>query len=160
MKCQNCTNKETKVTDSRVRKDGSRVRQRKCQKCNFRFKTTEILGEPTTQLPLLVLRVRKKDGRIVDFDESKLINSISIAIQKQDRLNVPLTDIVMAVKEDFNAAIDANPIDTQQIGEHILMELKKHNVLAYIRYASVYKDFKTTNDFMEFVSHITAHDPS
>ncbi len=155
MKCQNCDNKETKVIDTRVRKNGSRIRLRKCHHCQTSFKTTEILGEPTTLLPLLVFKVRKRDGTIVEFDEIKITNSISISIRKPDRASVPLSDIVMAVKEDCQASIDGHIIDSTKIGERILVELKKYNVMAYIRYASIYMDLKTVDDFTALLHNLT-----
>lgn len=155
MKCEKCGNTDTKVTDSRVNKNGSRVRLRCCEHCNHRFKTTEILGVPKSLLPLLANKVQKKDGTIVDFDEDKLINSISISIPKADRNSVPLLDIVNAVKQEFDSSIDGTIVNTRQIGDCVLNEIKKHNLLAYIRYASVYKDFKSVELFNQFVRDVT-----
>jgi len=142
MKCRYCTCTESKVIDSRPTDDGSAIRRRReCAGCGKRFTTYEKIEE----LPIMVI---KKDGRREPFNSEKILNGIRRACQKrpisaadQDKL---VEDVV---REVFNSL--EQEIPSSRIGELVMQRLKDLDEVAYVRFASVYRQFKDLNTFMQ-----------
>ena len=142
MKCRYCACLESKVIDSRPTDDGSAIRRRReCMACGKRFTTYEKIEE----LPIMVI---KKDGRREPFDSTKILTGIRRACQKrpisaaaQDKL---VEDVV---REVFNTL--EQEIPTTRIGEFVMQRLKELDEVAYVRFASVYRQFKDINTFMQ-----------
>ena len=145
MKCPFCGYEDTKVTDSRSI-GGKTRRRRECSSCGKRFTTYETVETP-------VILVNKKDNTFEPFDRAKLIQSMSIAVKKRP---VSVNDINGIVEEIENtcASNSLSQISTIQIGNIVLDSLKRLDHVAYIRFASVYKDFSDTASFLELISEI------
>jgi transcriptional repressor NrdR len=141
MRCLKCASLEDKVIDSRINKDGTSIRRRReCLACGQRFTTTEeILRDG-----LLVI---KRDGRRDDFDRSKMLAGIRRACEKRpvdiEQINMIVTDITTTLQERFD-----DEIPSQAIGELLMEKLHQIDKIAYVRFASVYKDFRDVNEFM------------
>ena len=148
MKCPNCGYIETKVVDSR-QTDTKIRRRRSCTECGYRFTTFE-----TAEKPLLM--VIKKDGSLEPFLRNKLIVGVFNAIKKRP-VNVGQVEKIADEIENLAANQMISHISTRQIGEIILEHLKDIDDVAYIRFASVYKDF---NDIESFVKVIVELDES
>lgn len=141
MKCPFCSFLEDKVIDSRLSQDGSTTRRRReCLGCAKRFTTYERVEEA---LPL----VAKKDGRREIFDRTKILNGIMKACEKRP---VSLDEIERAVARLETRFIDSGEreIPSSSIGEAVMDELKGLDEVAYVRFASVYRDFRDINEFM------------
>ena len=142
MKCRYCACVESKVIDSRPTDDGSAIRRRReCIACGKRFTTYEKIEE----LPIMVI---KKDGRREPFDSTKILTGVRRACQKrpvpaaaQDKL---VEDVV---REVFNTL--EQEIPTARIGEFVMLRLKDLDEVAYVRFASVYRQFKDINTFKQ-----------
>ncbi|MEA5047765.1 MAG: transcriptional regulator NrdR [Eubacteriales bacterium] len=142
MKCRYCASTESKVIDSRPTEDGSAIRRRReCMNCGKRFTTYEKIEE----IPIMVV---KRDGRREPFDSEKIRMGIRKACEKrpvaadaQDRLVEDVT------REVFNTL--ASEVTTRDIGEIVMKKLKDVDEVAYVRFASVYREFKDTQTFMK-----------
>ena len=135
MKCPFCGYDDTRVIDSRPSEDGSTIRRRRnCEKCQKRFTTYEKVET----MPLIVI---KKDGSRQTFDREKLIERILRACHKR---KVSITEIENAALSSLN-----KEISTSEIGEKVLMGLWKMDEVAYIRFASVYREFADLDSFLE-----------
>ncbi len=142
MKCRYCASTESKVIDSRPTEDGSAIRRRReCMSCGKRFTTYEKIEE----IPIMVV---KRDGRREPFDSDKIRFGIRKACEKrpvaadaQDRLVEDVT------REVFNTL--ASEVTTRDIGEIVMKKLKDVDEVAYVRFASVYREFKDTQTFMK-----------
>ena len=142
MKCRYCASIESKVIDSRPTEDGSAIRRRReCMNCGKRFTTYEKIEE----IPIMVV---KRDGRREPFDSEKIRNGIRKACEKrpvgadaQDKLVEDVT------REVFNTL--ASEVTTRDIGEIVMRKLKDVDEVAYVRFASVYREFKDTQTFMK-----------
>jgi transcriptional repressor NrdR len=145
MRCPKCTSIEDKVTDSRISKEGNTIRRRReCLECGNRFTTTETLV-------LDGMVVIKRDGTRQDFDREKLVRAVRAACHKRP---VDVEQITMLV-EDVIDAIEArfeNEIPSQAIGEGVMQRLRSVDQVAYVRYASVYKEFRDVSEFMSEIS--------
>lgn len=142
MKCPFCGYDDTRVIDSRPSEDGSTIRRRRnCEKCQKRFTTYEKVET----MPLIVI---KKDGSRQTFDREKLIERILRACHKR---KVSITEIEKLADEIENAALSSmnKEISTSEIGEKVLMGLWKMDEVAYIRFASVYREFADLDSFLE-----------
>ncbi len=144
MKCPFCENLEDKVIDSRTSKEGNAIRRRReCLKCGKRFTSYERVEDV---VPMVV----KKDGRREPFDNGKIKNGLHIACKKRpietDRLDVIVDDI-----EKKLIGLGVKEIQSTWIGEQIMSELKRLDKVAYVRFASVYHQFKDINDLMDEV---------
>ena len=147
MKCPTCHYKETKVIDSRLNSDGSSIRRRReCLKCEKRFTTYEYVE----QVPLMVV---KKDGRRQPFDRSKIISGLVKACEKRpvsiDKIEEITTEVERAIQRQFDREVQAN-----FIGEMIMEKLAAIDEVAYVRFASVYRQFRDVNQFMTELKHI------
>jgi transcriptional repressor NrdR len=141
MKCPYCTKIDNKVIDSRLSKDGRMIRRRReCLECGRRFTTYEKLEDV---LPMVV----KKDGRREPFNREKILSGIRKACQK---LPVSMTDIEEFVDflELYFQELGKKEIDSSEIGERVIQKLKEWDEVAYVRFASVYRQFKDINEFM------------
>lgn len=141
MKCPFCGYEDTRVIDSRPSEDRSTIRRRRiCEKCQKRFTTYEKVET----MPLIVI---KKDGSRQTFDREKLIERILRACHKR---KVSLTEIEKLADEIENAALSSlnKEISTSEIGEKVLMGLWKLDEVAYIRFASVYREFVDLDSFL------------
>ncbi|MBO5914071.1 MAG: transcriptional repressor NrdR [Clostridia bacterium] len=141
MKCPSCGHTEDKVIDSRPSSDGASIRRRReCLKCQKRFTTYENIET----LPLIVI---KKDLSRETFDRNKILNSI---IRACDKRQVTLSQMDAVVTEIENALQNTlqNEITSERIGEMVMEKLKGLDEVAYIRFASVYRQFKDIGAFM------------
>lgn len=142
MKCPFCGYDDTRVIDSRPSEDGSTIRRRRnCESCQKRFTTYEKVET----MPLIVI---KKDGSRQTFDREKLIERILRACHKR---KVSITEIEKLADEIENAALSSmnKEISTSEIGEKVLMGLWEMDEVAYIRFASVYREFADLDSFLE-----------
>ncbi len=149
MKCPYCGNQDSKVVDSRHAEDGANIRRRReCLACGKRFTTYETVES----LPVVVV---KKDGSRQSFDRTKILNGMIRACEKRP---VPLARLEQAVDEV--ELIIQNSLDREVrssvIGELVMERLKPLDEVAYVRFASVYRQFKDINSFMEELSKILA----
>mgnify|MGYP004459001023 FL=1 len=147
MRCPFCGNTETQVKDSRPAEDHVAIRRRRfCPACGGRFTTYE-------RVQLRDLVVVKKNGRREDFDRDKLARSIRIALQKRpieiERIEQMISGIVRRLesKGDVDVASD-------EIGQIVMEALARIDTVAYVRFASVYKNFQEADDFEEFVAEL------
>ena len=149
MRCPTCGNFESKVIDSRPSADGSSIRRRReCLECQKRFTTYENIET----LPLIVI---KKDHSRETFDRNKILNSI---IRACDKRQVTLAQMDNAVNE-IEAALQnslQNEITSERIGELVMDKLKDLDEVAYIRFASVYRQFKDLSAFMDELKKMLA----
>ena len=142
MRCPFCKHDDTKVTDSRATDDGRAIRRRReCQACNRRFTTYEMVEE----VPLYVI---KKDGSRQLFDRNKILNGLLRACNKRRVTRQQLDDIVLKVERNIRNTL-AQEVPSVKIGEIILTELRNIDAVAYIRFASVYRQFGDLDSFME-----------
>lgn len=147
MKCPYCGYKEDKVIDSRTTKEGHAIRRRReCVKCEKRFTTYEQIEDI---LPMVV----KKDGRRELFDRNKIIKGIRRACEKRP---VSMADIERIAAEIEKNIIDRGEreVSSVDIGEFIMKSLNSLDHVAYVRFASVYREFKDIGDFMSEVKKI------
>ncbi len=149
MKCPSCGHLESKVIDSRPSSDGSSIRRRReCLECQKRFTTYENIET----LPLIVI---KKDLSRETFDRNKILNSI---IRACDKRQVTLQQMDNAVSEIENSLQNTlqNEITSDRIGEMVMDKLKELDEVAYIRFASVYRQFKDIGAFMDELQKLLA----
>jgi transcriptional repressor NrdR len=147
MRCPFCSHTDARVVDSRASKDGNAIRRRReCLNCNRRFTTYERIEEVTQM-------VIKKDGRREPFDRWKLKSGLMKAIEKRpismDQVETLIDEVE---REMFNAT--EHEVSTDQLGEAIMRKLKKLDPVAYVRFASVYREFKDINEFMTELKHM------
>ncbi len=141
MKCPYCTKRKNKVIDSRLSKDGRVVRRRReCLGCGRRFTTYEKLEDV---LPMVV----KKDGRREPFNREKIISGIRKACQKRPISMTKIEYFVDSLEACFQE-LGKKEIDSSDIGERVVNTLKEWDEVAYVRFASVYRQFKDINEFM------------
>ena len=141
MKCPYCSEIENKVIDSRLSKDGRTIRRRReCILCARRFTTYEKLEEI---LPMVV----KKDGRREAFSREKITEGMKKACQKRPISITKIEEFVDAL-ESFFQELGKKEIESREIGEKVINNLKEWDEVAYVRFASVYRQFKDINEFM------------
>ena len=149
MRCPFCNSEDTQVKDSRPAEDGSAIRRRRiCPDCGGRFTTFE-------RVQLRELTVVKKSGRKVPFDREKLVRSFEIALRKRpvdrDRIERAVSGIIRRLESSGETEISSEGIGTQ-----VLEALKTLDDVAFVRYASVYRDFTHIEDFSEAITQISA----
>ena len=147
MRCPKCTSIEDKVIDSRISREGNTIRRRReCLECGTRFSTTETMVRDG-------LFVIKRDGRREDFDREKVVHAIRAACHKRP---VDLEQIGMVVEDvvDMVEAQYESEIPSQAIGESVMQRLRTIDQVAYVRFASVYKEFRDVKEFMEEISSL------
>ena len=150
MNCPFCGHKEDKVIDSRESKEGDVVRRRRqCLGCERRFTTYERSDE----IPYMVV---KKDGRREKFDRQKVLNGLLKACENRPVAMAKLAEVVDAVE----ARLADNPdreISTTEIGEMLMEHLKNLDKIAYVRFASVYRDFQDVEAFLNELKNLVLH---
>ncbi len=140
MRCPSCGFPESKVVDSRPSDDGSTIRRRReCLDCKHRFTTYERLGDS----PLLVT---KSDGSSETYDRNKLIRSVTLACAKRPITPDQITSLIDDIESELRAA-PRNEITSKNLGTKVLERLESLDDVAYVRFASVYKDFKNIEEF-------------
>ena len=140
MKCPYCGFSESKVVDSRPADEGSIRRRRECLQCERRFTTYETVES----LPMVVI---KKDGSRQTFDRSKVLRGIQRSCEKRP---VPVADMermALEIEQELQNKLERE-ISTELVGEMVMDKLKKADEVAYVRFASVYRQFKDLNTFM------------
>ncbi len=147
MKCPFCGCDDTQVKDSRDTDDNTAIRRRReCSECGSRFTTFE-------RVQLRDLIVVKKNGEKVMFDRDKLARSIYLAVRKRPVSSERVEKVVNSIQRRLEATGEAEVLSTQ-IGEYVMQALSTLDHIAYIRFASVYRDFKEVSDFEDFVETI------
>ena len=149
MKCPYCGHAESRVVDSRISRDAESIRRRReCLKCKKRFTTSER-GEET--LPFIV----KKDGRREPFDRQKILNGLKKACEKRPISVDILEKIVSRIEQSLIESGDRE-IRSPVIGGRVMEELHRLDGVAYVRFASVYRQFKDINEFMKELKDLLA----
>ena len=145
MKCPFCGDQESKVVDSRRSEDGQSIRRRReCLNCQKRFTTYEIVED----LPITVV---KRGGSRQSFDRSKIYNSMLRAFDKRKVNNDDLERIAAEIEQTIQNSLERE-ISSDRIGEMVMERLKPIDEVAYIRFASVYRQFQDVNSFMREIS--------
>jgi len=144
MRCPFCGHAESQVKDSRPSEDGAAIRRRRaCPECGGRFTTFE-------RVQLRELTILKRSGRRSPFDREKLVRSIALATQKRpveaERVDRMINGIVRQLE-----SMGETELPSSTVGEMVMKALKALDDVAYVRYASVYRDFKETSDFAKFL---------
>ncbi|MBR7008156.1 MAG: transcriptional repressor NrdR [Ruminococcus sp.] len=145
MKCPFCGYEDTKVIDSRP-SEGKKRRRRECTSCGKRFTTYEVVEKP-------MLMVYKKDGSFEPFDRSKLIKGMQTAIKKRPVSVEQVTALVDNIENTYANKMQTETT-TSEIGDMVLHGLKKLDHVAYVRFASVYKDFNDVDSFIQIISEL------
>lgn len=145
MRCPFCGHAESQVKDSRPSEDGAAIRRRRmCPECGGRFTTFE-------RVQLRELIIQKRSGRRSPFDRDKLVRSIALATQKRpvegERVERMINGIVRQLE-----SMGETELPSSTVGEMVMKALKSLDDVAYVRYASVYRDFKETSDFAKFLT--------
>ena len=149
MKCPYCGYLESKVIDSRPAEEGASIRRRReCMGCQRRFTTYEIME----RLPRVVI---KRDGSRQTFDKTKLVKSMLKACEKRSVALDQLEDIAGDIEQTMQNALERE-VPTSEIGEEVMKRLKDLDEVAYVRFASVYRQFKDINTFMDELSKLLA----
>ena len=151
MRCPFCGNPEDKVIDSRASKDGREIRRRReCEACNRRFTTYERIEE---SMPMVV----KRDGRREPFDRNKIERGLTHALAKRpvglDAIKQLAEDVEREVSE-----LGVAEIESRAIGERVLPRLRARDQVAYVRFASIYRDFRDLDEFAQELERLRAGD--
>lgn len=147
MRCPKCASEDTKVIESRLSHEGRAVRRRRsCFSCNYRFTTYEKEEEP-------VFSVQKKDGRLEPFQRDKVFRAVQIACQKRP-ISYEQIDALIAWLEKTLHESGERSVPSQKIGDLIMEALHHLDKVAYVRFASVYKDFKDPSEFMSEIQSL------
>ncbi|MDG2535620.1 transcriptional regulator NrdR [Sphingomonas sp. HITSZ_GF] len=148
MRCPFCGHEDSQVKDSRPTEDGAAIRRRRqCEACAARFTTFE-------RIQLRELTVLKSEDKREPFDRDKLVRSISVATRKRPVNGVQIEKLVSGIQRQLETLGDTE-IPSQKIGELVMQGLKGLDSVAYIRFASVYKDFREAKDFEEFAGNVS-----
>jgi len=147
MKCPFCANPETQVKDSRISDDGDSIRRRRyCGSCDSRFTTFE-------RVQLREILVIKKNGDKKIFDPEKLKRSIEMAVRKRNVSNMQVEKLVSNIVRQLEMQSETE-ISSSQIGEIVMNALEKLDKVAFVRFASVYKNFEKADDFQKFIKKV------
>ncbi len=151
MRCPYCGNDDTQVKDSRPTEDSNSIRRRRiCPSCGGRFTTFE-------RVQLRELLVVKKSGRKVPFDRDKLARSVNTALRKRDVEPERVERMISGVVRQLESLGDTE-VSSDQIGEYVMDGLKGLDDVAFVRFASVYKNFSAADDFRSFLSELGEDD--
>lgn len=147
MKCPFCNFEESKVVDSRATDDNTTIRRRReCLNCNKRYTTYEKIED----FPVLVV---KKDLTRENFNKEKIINGLIIACQKRPVSRKQIEDIAYEIEKSISNRM-VTEIASKDIGEMIMDKLKQVDEISYVRFASVYRQFKDINTFLEEIKNL------
>jgi transcriptional repressor NrdR len=148
MRCPSCASLDTQVKDSRPTEDSAVIRRRRvCLACNFRFTTFE-------RVQLRELTVIKRNGRRVPFDRDKLLRSVQIALRKRpvdpERIDQMVSKLVRELE-----SMGESDVSSEAIGELVMEHLRALDDVAYVRFASVYRNFREAKDFADVLDELT-----
>lgn len=148
MKCPFCSFEESKVVDSRSTDDNTTIRRRReCLRCNKRYTTYEKIED----FPILVI---KKDLTRENFNKEKIINGLIIACQKRPISRKQMEDLANDIEKAISNSM-LTEIPSKDIGEMVMNKLKELDEISYVRFASVYRQFKDINTFLEEIKNLT-----
>ena len=147
MRCPRCPTRETRVIDSRIAKNGLSIRRRRqCVDCDYRFTTIEELLREG-------IIVVKRDGRREEFDRNKVLSGISRACEKRpidlEQIDMLITDVMVELENEFD-----QEIPSRAIGERVMGKFKQIDQIAYVRFASVYKDFRDISELEQEIADL------
>ena len=147
MRCPNCDATDNRVVDTRTSKGGRAVRRRReCSVCETRFTTYEVVEERAIQ-------VLKRSGAAEDFDRGKLLRSVKVACAKRPVSASDIEAVVERIEEDLSREAGVE-IESARIGELVMEALQKLDRVAYVRYASVYRNFQDAGEFRDAVDEL------
>lgn len=147
MRCPFCSYHDTKVIDSRTRDGGRSIRRRReCLKCRRRFTTREMIDE----IPLWII---KQDGNREEFDRNKLIRGIQFACIKRPVSAAAIEQTASKIEYSLRDK-GVEEVASEEIGEMVMEELKKLDEIAYVRFASVYRNFQAKEEFLTELKHL------
>jgi transcriptional repressor NrdR len=153
MRCPFCGNEDSQVKDSRPTEDGAAIRRRRqCEACAARFTTFERIQ--LRELTVLKSEANSSEQRREPFERDKLVRSVSIAARKRPITSVQIEKLVSGIQRQLETQGESE-VPSQKIGEMVMEALKGLDSVAYIRFASVYKDFREAKDFEEFAGNVT-----
>ena len=153
MRCPNCASLDTQVKDSRPTEDSSVIRRRRvCLSCNFRFTTFE-------RVQLRELVVIKRNGRRVPFDRDKLLRSVQIALRKRPVEPERIDQVVSKMVRELESQGESE-VSSETVGEMVMETLRALDDVAYVRFASVYRNFREAKDFETFVGELAGDAPA
>lgn len=147
MRCPFCATDEDKVIETRVSKDGSEIRRRReCEGCKRRFTTYERIEE---SMPLVI----KTDGRREPFDRNKIEHGMQAAVAKRPVSRAQVADLALAVEREIGE-LNVPEIASREIGERVLPKLRALDQVAYVRFASIYRDFRDIEGFAKELAQL------
>ncbi len=147
MRCPTCQSLDTQVKDSRPTEDSAAIRRRRvCLSCGFRFTTFE-------RVQLRELTVIKRNGRRVPFDRDKLMRSIQIAVRKRNVEPERVEQVVSKIVRELES-LGENEVTSETIGETVMAHLRELDDVAYVRFASVYRNFRERKDFEQALAEL------
>lgn len=142
MKCPVCHFEDTKVIDSRISGEGFLIRRRReCLKCGFRFSTHE-------EMEILDLVILKRDGRRENYNREKISLGLKKALEKRDVDDEKFKKLIYCIEKDLQV-LNKDEIESKDVGDVVMKNLKKIDKVAYVRYASVYQSFECLEEFSE-----------
>lgn len=148
MNCPVCSHKDTKVIDSRLASRGLSVRRRrKCNKCGFKFSTYE-------EMQILELMVVKRDGRRESYNREKIEKGIQHSLEKRSYTQDQFKLLINKIERDIQKKAKREEITSKHIGEIVMKHLKRFDKIAYIRFASVYRQFEDVKSFQRELKKI------
>jgi transcriptional repressor NrdR len=151
MRCPSCSSLDTQVKDSRPSEDSAAIRRRRvCLSCNFRFTTFE-------RVQLRELTVIKRNSRRVPFDRDKLLRSVQIAVRKRPVDPELIEQTVSKIVRELESGGEAE-VSSEAIGELVMEYLRELDDVAYVRFASVYRNFREAKDFEAFLGELSSDD--
>jgi len=147
MKCPFCSHLDTTVMETRISEEGDFVRRRRlCQACDKRFTTYE---RADVSFPAIV----KKDGRRIEFERSKLRASMNLALRKRPVSTEQVDSAIERIEEKL-LGLGIRELGSQRLGEFVMRELRKLDKVAYVRFASVYRNFEDIDEFKTLVDEV------
>jgi transcriptional repressor NrdR len=151
MRCPSCSSLDTQVKDSRPTEDAAAIRRRRvCLTCNFRFTTFE-------RVQLRDLTVIKRNGRRVPFDRDKLLRSLQVALRKRPVAPEQIDQMVSKIVRELESQGESE-VSSEAIGEMVMEHLRALDDVAYVRFASVYRNFREPKDFEEALAELSGED--
>ncbi|NRA62897.1 MAG: transcriptional repressor NrdR [Pseudobacteriovorax sp.] len=147
MRCPKCGEGDTKVIESRLSNDGRSVRRRRtCTKCPHRFTTYE-------KEEMVTLQVKKRDGTFDVFNREKVISALSMACRKRNISIDQIESIVASIEASLRGR-GQRMITSKEIGDEVMLRLRQTDHVAYVRFASIYKDFKDPEEFLKELNEL------
>ncbi|MBN9049732.1 MAG: transcriptional repressor NrdR [Rhizobiales bacterium] len=151
MRCPSCGSLDTQVKDSRPTEDANAIRRRRvCISCNFRFTTFE-------RVQLRELTVIKRNGRRSPFDRDKLMRSVQVALRKRQVDPERVEQMVSKIVRELES-LGENDVSSETIGESVMAHLRELDDVAYVRFASVYRNFREPQDFKNALDELSGSD--